>query len=38
MQELKEQKVESSSHNSEQKGKFETELRDLTGKVKELSE
>ena len=38
IQELKEQKAESTSHNSEQKVKFESEVRDLTNKVKELSE
>ena len=38
IQELKEQKVESTSASSEQKLKFETEVRELTGKVKELSE
>ena len=38
IQELKEQKVETASANSESKAKYEKEIREMSAKVKELTE
>ena len=38
IQELKEQKVETASANSESKSKYEKEIREMSTKVKELTE
>ena len=38
IQELKEQKVETASANSESKSKYEKEIREMSTKIKELTE
>ena len=38
IQELKEQKVETANTNSESKSKYEKEIREMSTKVKELTE